>query len=800
VPVGAWLGVWVVAAGVLGGQLAPWTPTAGVLTVAAGIAVGAGCVLRRHSAGWLALALLAAAVGVARLETVRAPTLPEDDVARLRLPTRGILEGTIHDLRRGRGGRAVLLVDAGAVVRGGTRRPVGGRVRLTVRRGLPKVRPGDDLRVETTLRAPRNFANPGGFDLVGHLARQGVRVTASVWDGGRLERRPRPTRGAVVRLRRWRARLARVIERSVPAPAAAVIEALVLGADDRIDRRLREAFTRAGVVHVLSVSGLHVGLVAAASYGLVRWLLARSERVLLRVDVRRVAALISLVPVGLYGTLAGFEVATLRAVLMAGLGVVALLGDRPAAILRLLALAAVAIALGRPGAPSEIGYQLSFVSVAALALGVRRWAPGAPAGARGRLRQALVVATAASLGTAPLTARHFQQVAPMGVLANPLVVPLFGSMVVGPGLVGAGIEPWAPALASRLFALAGMAVRPGVAVVEVLGGVAWAALDVPRPDVLELVLLYGLLVALACPPGRHARRLALLTALALAVDAGWWVRARWAPGVLRVTFLDVGQGDATVVELPDGRVLVVDAGGFPGSDFDTGRRVVAPYLATRKIRHIDVVVMTHAHPDHFGGVASLVRRGRVGELWWTGRPGTGAQWRRLIEAIAGSGVRVRTLARGDTPPGFASDTIEVLHPPRGWSGGGLNDSSLTLRLRAGGSAVLLTGDIEAGAEASLRRSGAARLAAPVLKAPHHGSRTSSTGPFLDAVGPRLVVVPVGANNRYGLPASEVEARYRARGYCVLRTDRCGAITVVANDGRLGVTAARATCRCPAGWE
>lgn len=526
------------------------------------------------------------------------------------------------------------------------------------------------------------------------------------------------------------------------------------------------------------------------------WLCACSERLLLRVDVRRLAALTSLAPVGLYGALAGFEVATLRSVLMAGLGVIALLLDRPAAMPRLLALAAAAIAIGHPGAPSEIGYQLSFVSVAALALGVRRWAPEVAAGLRGRARLALVVAVSASLGTAPLTARHFQQVAPMGVLANPLVIPLFGSVVVGLGLVGAGLEPWAPGLAGTLFALAGEAVRPGVAAVVVLGGMPWGAFDVPRPDVPELLLLYGLLVVVVLLPSRAARWLGLTAALALTVDVAWWLHVRWSPGVLRATFLDVGQGDATVVELPDGRVLVVDAGGFPGSDFDTGRAVVAPYLATRKIRRIDALVMTHAHPDHFGGLASLVRGGRVKELWWTGRPGEGTEWRVLTSAIAASGVPLRTLARGDVPPGFGPDILEVLHPPAGWAGRGLNDSSLTLRVRMGASAVLLTGDIEAGAEATLCRVSREHLAAVVLKAPHHGSRTSSTAAFLDAVGPRFVVVPVGAHNRYGLPAAEVEARYRARAACVLRTDRCGAVTVIADGRRAAVTTARAGCGSP----
>src|SRR5262249_3733540 len=170
------------------------------------------------------------------------------------------------------------------------------------------------------------------------------------------------------------------------------------------------------------------------------------------------------------------------------------------------------------------------------------------------------------------------------------------------GLAGAVVAPVSPPLATALFGLAGHALRPGIALVELLARPSWAALDVPAPSAIELALLYALL-ATAVVAGRSARRgLAAAAIVGLVVDAGCWVRVRLAPGVLRVAFLDVGQGDAAVAELPDGRVLVVDAGGFAGSDFDTGAAIVAPYLATRKIRHVDAVVMTHAHPDHSGGL------------------------------------------------------------------------------------------------------------------------------------------------------------------------------------------------------
>ncbi len=789
---GAQAVVWAVTIGVLAAQVGPWRAPVSAAAMAAGVAAVGWRATGLAGVGWVAIGSLAATLSTLRSRTVDRPALEPDHVARLPLPHRTRVQADVEALHRGPRGRVVLVLRATAVDRQGAWRPARGRIRLSVRGRLPKLRTGDALRLETTLRAPRNFANPGSFDFVGHLARRGIRVTAAVWEGGAIERLPRRTRGAAMRLARWRERLARAIHRAVPAPRAAVLEALVLGADDRITASLRDAFARAGVVHVLSVSGLHIAMVGAAGYAVVRWLLARSERLLLTLDVRRTAALISLAPVAGYAALAGFEIATVRSLVMAGVGVTALLLDRRADMVRILALAATGITLAQPGAPREIGFQLSFVSVLALVLGVRRWAPGVAAGAGARLRAALVVAAAALVGTAPLTALHFQQVSPMGLLANPLVVPLFGSVVVGLGLIGAAVEPVSPPGAAALFWVAGEALRPGLWLVEALAAPAWSAVAVPRPNPIEVALLFTAMLGVMVR-GTLGRRLAIAAAAGLLVDVGYWVHVRWWPGVLRVTFLDVGQGDAAVAELPDGRVLVVDAGGFPGSDFDTGTAVVAPYLATRKIARIDALAMSHAHPDHASGLASLVRRYRPVEFWWTGHGGRGAAWERLVAALGATGTPGRILAPAAPPAGW-EDAVSVLHPPADWPVAGLNDSSLALRLASGAGGVLLAGDVEGIAEAHML---AARTALPswVLKVPHHGSRTSSTGGFVDAVAPRVAVVSVGADNRYRLPAPEVEARYRERGVCLLRTDRCGAVTVVLDGRRLAVTTTRPGCAC-----
>src|SRR5438034_261108 len=698
-------GLGVVTVGVLAGELgaAAWAPPPAALLVAPALPLGLWLATGRRWRGlaWAAVAAAALAFGAVRLRAVTAPVLPAADVARLRLPLATALEGRIVAAPERRAGRTVLLVEASAVGRGAARRPACGLVRLAVRHPARRWRYGERLRVETRLRAPRNFENPGRFDYVGRLARQGVRVTASAWNGGEVERLPGRARGLRARLERWRERLAAAMAAAVRPPEGAVLRALIVGDEEGIDADLREAFTRAGVVHVLSISGLHVGLVAAAGFWLARRLLGQSERLLLALDVERLAALVSLGPVALYTALAGLGVATLRSAIMVAAAVLAGLLGRRADVLRTLALAALVLALVWPGTPLEIAFQLSFASVGAIVCGMRRLAPAAPAGSwRARLSAAALVSPCALVGTAPLTAFHFHQVSLVGLVANPLTIPIFGSAVVVLGLVGAVLEPVAPPAAAALFRTAGLVLWPGIALVRALAKPAWAAVDVPIPSLLELALVYGLLAGLLLLP----------------------------------------------------------------------------------------------HPDHSGGLPYLLAHLHPREFWWTGVPGDGVEWERLEAALAASGTRVRLLAAGASLPALAGAT-EVLHPPDGGGYTSLNDSSLTLRVHEGATAVLLTGDIEARAEERLLLA-PARLPAAVLKVPHHGSRTSSTPRFVDAVAPRVAVVSVGADNRYRLPSPEVEARYRARGTCVLRTDRCGAITVAIDGARLEARTRRPGCACP----
>jgi competence protein ComEC len=514
-----------------------------------------------------------------------------------------------------------------------------------------------------------------------------------------------------------------------------------------------------------------------------------------------------------YALLAGARVPTVRAAIMISLYLLAIALNRRRDLLRSLAIAAVVVGLWRPGAVFDPSFGLSFVAVLSIAIGLARapWAhgprwredvappedsvPGGPSGWRlwamscGRkllvsigvwIATSAIVAIAAAVGTAPLTARYFNLVSIVGPLANLVAVPLFSAAVVA-ALLGTAATAAVPGLGSAAalpLDLAAALVSAGERLIAVAAAAQWAALRVATPSPLEVALCYALM---ACVLGWHHRlgRVGLVvTLLVIGGDAAYWVRERLARPDLRVTFLDVGQGDAAVVEFPGHRVLVVDGGGFPGGALDPGEAAVARYLWSRKILRIDYLAMSHADVDHAGGLGFIAEEFRPRQLWWTGRDAGDPGVERVRTALrAGEGTEIALTAAIPTWT-VGRVAVEVLHPDASAVRvARRNDASLVFRLRWGESAVLFTGDIERLGEAHLLRRHPGTLASTVLKVPHHGSRTSSGDAFVDAVGAKVAVVSVGGGNRYRFPHPEVERRYERGGVCLRRTDRDGAVTV-----------------------
>jgi competence protein ComEC len=281
------------------------------------------------------------------------------------------------------------------------------------------------------------------------------------------------------------------------------------------------------------------------------------------------------------------------------------------------------------------------------------------------------------------------------------------------------------------------------------------------------------------------------------------VRRRWSSDLV-VTFLDVGQGDAAVVEAPGGAVMLVDGGGARDGMFDPGARIVEPFLRARGIGRIDIVALSHPHPDHLNGLHRVLERFAVGGLWSSGDDGRNPEYHRLIRTahrrgIATPTVTAQPLGRARVEPLGPFYGDDIGKPP----GLTVNDASLVFRVGWAGRGVLFSGDLEADGEGELagRRDAGQAVAADVLKVPHHGSRTSSSDELLDAVAPSLAVVSLGWRNQFRFPAAEVVARYAARGVRLLRTDRDGAVTVrISTAGAIDVRCERGCADAQPGTE
>lgn len=641
---------------------------------------------------------------------------------------------------------------------------------------------GELLRVTGALRRPGPPRNPAAFDFARYLSNRGIGATLSVERTERLGR----ARGAA-----WAsAWVERTVRERIGGEAGALMAGLLLGRTSAIPDACLESFRRAGTVHVLAVSGLHVGFISVAVYALLR--VAR---------VPRRAARTLIVPVlAAFVAVVGPRPSVVRASIMAA----ALIGgwsfERRPNPLNAVGLAATAILLARPGALFDLGFALSFAATTAI-ITLFQTIRG-PLSALDRLGRAgrllgdsLAVSASAQLGVAPVLVAAFGHVSVAALLANLAVVPLAGFAVIsGMAMLTTACAPQV----SRVFAAAAfVSLKAAGALSAVVGGSTWASVSLarrlwPAPATAAIGLA---LVTLAKRAGRLTRpsrmrgafAVVWLTAATLTAALVWSGPGR---DHLRLIVFDVGQGDAILLETRGGRRALVDAGGAWGGPAggDAGRDVVLPYLLAAGGSHLDLVVATHAHADHVGGLASLLRACSVGTLALP----LASRGNREMSDLAGSagrlGAQVMWVARGDTLLASPSCTLTVVWPPPGPCPGTPteNDGSIVLRVGAPGVAFLLTGDVEATAERAVVAGGAG-LRADVLKVPHHGSRSSSCAEFLRAVGPSLGLVSVGRNNRYGHPDDATLERLRLAGVDVLRTDADGAIVVDVGRNRVVAT-------------
>ena len=612
-----------------------------------------------------------------------------------------------------------------------------------------ELRAGERWLLRVRLRRPHGFANPGGFDYEGWLFRQRYAATGYVRALG-PNRRLGEAPWSLLALR---ARLGERIDLALAEkPKRAIVKALALGLRADLSPESWAVLRRTGTSHLMAISGLHVGLVAGLAFAVAGWLWSRCARCVVLIPAPRVAAGAALVAALGYAAMAGFAVPTQRAVVMVGVLMAALIAGRQVRPSAVLARAAMVVVIVDPFAVSAPGFWLSFLAVAAIFFGMSARPVGPSSTGRRLWRRFIAVQILLAVALAPLSLLYFGEHPLSAPLANVVAVPWVGGLVVPTVLIGTlALLAWPPA---------GQAI---LAVAHLELDLLWPWLDrLADSDAMlpgaaaafwhPLAGLIGVAILLS-PRGVPARWLGVVWMLPM------FFSAPPAPpaGALWLTVLDVGQGLAVVARTRR-HVLLYDTGPRFSERFDAGAAAVVPFLHHRGLRRVDTLVLSHHHRDHAGGMSSVLERVSV-DLIMTNAKG----WR-------GRALACRAGVRWD----WDGVEFSILHPPRGRHATG-NAGSCVLRIAVGSSAVLLPGDIERPSELALVQRDAEGLRADVLLIPHHGSRTSSSPAFLDAVQPGLALLSVGYRNRFALPADVVMARYRARDVLVLDTATAGAI-------------------------
>lgn len=640
----------------------------------------------------------------------------------------------------------------------------------------PDIKPGERWQLTVRLRRPRGNANPHGFDYEAWLFERDIRAIGTVRPKSGSRRLEAMVHQPPYWVEALRERLrARILLALPDKPYSGVLAALAIGDQRAIPQDQWQIFTRTGVNHLMSISGLHVTMVSGLVFSLAYGLWRRSARLVLRLPARKAAVLAGLLAALVYTLLAGFEVPAQRTLYMLTVMAVALWMDRIGAARAVLATALLVVLLIDPWAVLAAGFWLSFGAVAViLYVGVGRVERG---GAAHWLITWIRVQWAVTLALIPALLAMFQQVSVISPLANALAIPVISLIVVPLTLVGMVLPiDWLLHAAHVVMAVCAAA----LAWLSHLPAAVWQQ---HAPPAWTVALAVAGAVVLLLPRGVPMRWMGFVWFLPLFLAAP----PKLNDGELQLTVLDVGNGLAIAARTRN-HTLLFDAGPAYSPQADAGNRTIVPYLRAMGVSALDTMIVSHDDLDHYGGASSVMQAMPVAQLL-TSVPDSDPlrfEAERAVHCFAGQAWN------------WDGVQFDLLHPAReSYSDASIKDNNrgCVLRIAAGKNVALIPADIEARAEQQLLDSNRAALRAQVLIAPHHGSKTSSIPDFVRAVDPRIVIYPVGYRNRFGHPHVDVEERYLRQGSHIYRSDRDGAVTLHMGAGEtIKVTPYRATYR------
>jgi competence protein ComEC len=678
--------------------------------------------------------------------------------------------------------------------------PAKGRIRLSMEGPISgTLLPGDHLMVLASANRTFTYQTPGVFDYRLYLAGRSVYVTGRIASPAEIIPYTDLSEPWYQKIRflpeRARYRVGSFLKTRLDPQTAGLYQALLIGTRSGVSSEILENFKATGCMHLLAISGIHMGLLGMMIAVALTWIMKRSTFLLNRFHVPTIAALLSLLPLIGYAFIAGLNMPVLRALVMSVFFIIAIVLRRQRSIVHVIAAAALLLLIFKPLALFTVSFQLSFSSV--LAIGViyprlLQFLEQKPSGRGGRavvyILAALFVSIAATLGSLPFMLYYFNRFSPVGPLMNLLVEPLLCLWSLPIGLVALPLVFLSPDLAGLLLQIGAYGISAAVKITSLGSTLPLASLWTITPTFLEITAYYGILLLWYFHAEfTRGKQAALLLSIIFVIvfSRGLWLGLPRT--TTEVTFLDIGQGTSTLVRPAGGKTVLLD-GGNTSSSSDPGERIIAPFLWKKQIWRLDDIIITHPHSDHYNGLGFILRRFKPARLWINAAGKMSMEYKKLLQEAEKKGVQVRTpagnsfiLSEGDVQLTALNITKPETIRQKTSRDISVNDQSLVLRLQHENAAFLFPGDISEKREKILVDTGAG-LKADVLLAPHHGSRGSGSPPFISAVNPEIIVISAGRNRQGRYLDPDHLKRWRDEGRTVLATSLNGTITIT-TDGR-----------------
>ena len=742
-----------------------------------------------------------------------------------------------------------LLVNVKALYKAADRSPrikklgkASGLVLLTLDGLLPEdLIPGDLVLVKTDLSRVHTYSTPGSFNYKKHLAYQSIFIKGWVQSPHHLIKLHLYTISSSASFftmlpylpERIRKHIADFLDKTLSQPARGLYKAILIGDRNDLPVSVVNNFTAAGCLHILAISGMHMGLLAFMSIEITFWALKRSTWLLLHAPALKIAVAITFLPLFFYALIAGFNIPVLRALLMTTVFILAILFDRPGNLANHILLAALLILSWKPWAIFTATFQLSFSAVCAIGLIYpifnrllfQKFQTFFPTPATTTvadvyspvamiqkisviflkwLLAGFALTAFAMLGTFPLLLFHFNRFSLAAPLSNLLAEPLicFWSLVIG--LTASLCLPLFPALAKILFTAGAFGLIAAERICAFFSALPYSSVWLPTPSPIEIFIFYLFLLSavmtlqIANRPRQNFIILVFSFLFFSSAAHAITAFAKKSTGAASVTFLDVGHGSATFLQLPQSKNILIDGGGNESDRFNIGERVIGPFLWKKKISRLDAVVITHPHADHYNGLSFILARFRPRVLWINGSPENDKEYSELLDLAYQLGIITRIAEPGDVLLQSGTTRLVCLHsgpaPGSALNSGQVefyntNDLSMVLRLETNTRSFLFPADISAQMAEMLIKN-ERPLKADVLMAPHHGSSSSMSLKFIQTVAPEFIAISAGRNSPFNLPAKSFYDLHE-KGIRVLSTSRDGTITfTIKNTGDRRIAVSR----------